>query len=282
MPIPKLRRSLRRLSRQARNWTTVVNLTLKGNKIEKRSNLRNAHNPILMIYGFGATRRTLAILENRLKQDGYTIFSLNLGGFFGTFNTESIEESARYIDTKIEKIYKKYNIRGKLSVIGHSKGGLIGQYYIKMLNGSKRVKTFITLGTPHNGNPWCLIGAFTPITWFCKSIKQMSPLSSFLKALKETSFPKSIQVYSIYSKDDVVCPFPVSVLEDEGDNITNIEVFGVTHSEFLIKKSVYNAIKHGLKNEMPASWSEASKRNYEEHLKEKKSRFKIIKGISEK
>lgn len=274
MPISNFKRKARRLSRQARNWSTIVQLTLAGNKVSKNSRLKNARNPILMIYGFGATRRTLAILENRLKQDGYTIFSLNLGGLIGTFNTSSIEETARHIDSKIESLYKKHNIKGRMSIVGHSKGGLIGQYYTKFLNG-KRVRALITLGTPHNGNPWAMLAAYTPVGFICKSLKQMSPNSDFIKRLKERSFPKHVKVYSIYSKDDTVCPYPVSVL-DEAPQVKNIEVMGVTHSELLIKKSVFNAIKHALKDEVPESWSKVSQRNYQDHMN-RKSKFTLIK-----
>jgi len=228
----------------------------------------------MMIYGFGATRRTLAILEQRLRKDGYPIFSINLGGFFGTFNTNSIEDLARLIDTKIEKLYKKYHFRGRLTIIGHSKGGLIGHYYVKRLKGAKRVKKFVTLGTPHNGTPWALIAALTPLRWILKSLKQMSPNSEFVSGLKKIPFPKELKVYSIYSRDDTVCPFPMAVL-DEAPNVKNIEVLSVSHSELLIKKNVYHAIRHALKDEMPTSWEEASRKSYQDHFEKKK--FKLIK-----
>lgn len=277
MSLDDIKRKLKRVRTRTRSWSKIAKLTLSGNKIEKTTDLKNCRNPILMVYGFGATRRTLSILENRLRQDGYTIFSLNLGGFFGTFNTQSIEDSAHYIQNKIEKLYEKHDIRGKLSIVGHSKGGLIGQYYIKILSGTKRVKTLITLGTPHNGTPWCLVASFTPIPWLCKSLKQMAPTSSFIQKIKEIPFPKKVKVYSIYSKDDIVCPFPVSVL-DETENVKNIEIPGCSHSELLIKKSVYNAIKHGLRHEMPESWTETSQQNYKDHMEQKKTKLKVIRG----
>ncbi|OVE81112.1 hypothetical protein BVY03_04660 [bacterium K02(2017)] len=274
MPLSALKRKARRLSRRARNWSTIVQHTLQGNKVEKKSNLKNSKNPILMIYGFGATRRTLAILENRLKADGFTIFSFNLGGVFGTFNTSSIEETARYIDKKIERVYKKHKFKGKLTILGHSKGGLIGQYYIKFLRGTKRVKAFVTIGTPHNGTPWALLASYTPVTLILKSLKQMSPMHGFIKKLKDKAFPKSIKVFSIYSKDDTVCPFPTAVL-DEKSNIKNIELSGVTHAELLIKKTAYNAIKHALLDNMPESWQDVSRKNYQDHLE--KAKLKLLK-----
>jgi hypothetical protein len=193
----------------------------------------------------------------------------NLGGFFGTFNTNSIEDLAHLIDTKIEKLYKKYNFRGRLTIIGHSKGGLIGHYYVKRLKGNKRVKKLVTLGTPHNGTPWALLAALTPLRWILKSLKQMSPYSEFVSELKKIPFPKELKVYSIYSRDDTVCPFPLAVL-DEAPNVKNIEVLSVSHSELLIKKNVYHAIRHALKDEMPASWEEASRKSYQEHLEKGK------------
>ncbi|MBF0105722.1 MAG: alpha/beta hydrolase [Deltaproteobacteria bacterium] len=270
-----IKRKVRRLARRASNWTTIAGLTLRGNTIKKDSRLKNCKNPVLMIYGFGATQRTLSILETRLKNAGYTTFSLNLGGFFGTFNTSSVEESAKYIKTKIEKLYKKFNIQGRLNIIGHSKGGLIGQYYIKCLDGAKRVRTFITIGSPHNGTPWAFAASLTPLVLVCKSLKQMSPYNSFVNNLKQKKFPAHIKVYSIYSKDDTVCPFPMAVLE-EAENVKNVEVFGVTHSEMLIKKIVFNSIIHALQDKMPESWEKVSRKNYEEYLNRKKFSKKLF------
>lgn len=263
MPISALKRAARRLIRRTQNWGTIVALTLRGNQIERRADLHQCKKPVLMLYGFGATRRTFSILERRLYNDGYTVFSINLGGILGTFNTRGIEELASFIDEKIERLYKKYDIQGKLSVIAHSKGGLIGHYYVKRLGGDKRVKLLITLGASHNGNPWALLGAFSPVALFSKSIRQMTPMSSFIRRLKRGSFPKRCKLYSIYSKDDRVCVYPGAVLE-EAPNVKNVEVEGISHSEFLIKKSVYHVIVHALEDQMPKSLEDRSR---EKHLK---------------
>lgn len=265
MPLSPVKRILRRWARRAESWATVASLTLAGNVVERESNLKNALRPVMLIYGFGATRRTLAILEQRLRNDGFTIFSVNLGGFFGTFNTRSIEELALYIDAKIERLYEKFQFRGRLTIVGHSKGGLIGHYYVKNLRGATRVKTLVTLGTPHNGTPLAFFAALTPLRWVLSSLKQMSPYSDLVRELKNTPFPKKVSVYSIYSKDDTVCPFPMSVL-DEAKNVHNVEIPGVTHSELLIKKSIYYALRHAIRGEMPESWEQASRENYARHI----------------
>lgn len=285
MALSNIRRVIRRAAHRTKNWGTIVALTLRGNQIERRATLKDCKNPVLLVYGFGATRRTFSILERRLYNDGYTVFSINLGGIFGTFNTNAVEELAAHIDQKIERLYKKYNFRGKLSIISHSKGGLIGHYYVKRLGGDRRVKLLITLGTPHNGNPWALLALFTPAAIVCKSIRQMTPMSAFIRRLKLGKFPKKVKMFSVYSKDDQVCLYPGSVVE-EAENVKNVEIDSVSHSEFLIKKSVYHVIKHALDGKMPASLPERTRQKVQQHRLAKSvkapSRLRLIVGAARK
>lgn len=266
---------IRRSSRRALNWGTIVSLTLRGNNVEKKSALKKSKNPVLLLYGFGATRRTFEILEKRLHLDGFTVFSINLGGIFGTFNTHSIEDLGDFIHQKIERLYEKYKFRGKISIISHSKGGLIGHYYVKKLGGDRRVSHLITLGTPHNGNPWAMLAMLTPAPLMLKSISQMTPACSFIKKLKVGPFPKNIKVYSLYSKDDLMCPYPSSVLLEQ-PHVKNIEIDGVTHSEFLIKKNVYHMIRMALSNEMPVSLEDHTRKKELKRREQLNKPFKMV------
>lgn len=277
MPFNTLKRVVRRIARRTKSWGTIVSLTLRGNRVEKKAELKRSKNPVLLLYGFGATRRTFSILERRLYNDGYTVFSINLGGIFGTFNTRAVEELGAYIDQKIERLYKKYEFRGKLSIISHSKGGLIGHYYIKRLGGDRRVSHLITLGAPHNGNPWALLSLFTPLPFLFKSLRQMTPMCTFIKKLKIGAFPKKVRFYSIYSKDDFICPYPCAVME-EAENVKNLEVESVSHSEFLIKKSVYHLIKMALDNEIPLSLEQRTREKVKERALAAGRPFRLIEG----
>jgi len=277
MPFKSIKRIVRRSARRARNWGTIVSLTLQGNTIEKKASLKKSKNPVLLLYGFGATRRTFSILEKRLYNDGFTVFSVNLGGIFGTFNTHAIEDLGAFIDQKIERLYEKYQFRGKISIISHSKGGLIGHYYVKRLGGERRVSSLITLGTPHNGNPWAMLAMFTPAPLILKSIAQMTPMCSFIKRLKMGPFPKKVKLYSLYSKDDLMCPYPSPVL-DEAPNVKNIEIDGITHSEFLIKKNVYHIIRMALTNEVPTSLEEHTRKKEQKRKERMRKPLKLIEG----
>jgi triacylglycerol esterase/lipase EstA (alpha/beta hydrolase family) len=247
MPLGRLKKIYRQARRDVDATFTYLRLAVQGNKVERLTDFKKCDHPVLLLYGFGATRRVFSILEKRLRRDGFCVFSLNLGGIFDTFNTRCIEELAAHVHMKVERLCEKYHL-SKISIIGHSKGGLIGRYYVKKLGGSKRVRGLITLGTPHAGNPWALVGLFSPLALFSRSIWQMYPMSPFIRHMKSGAWPKHVRFVSIYSRDDRICFYKSSMLDiPEGCKyIKNIELLGMSHSDYIIRKTVYNVIKREL------------------------------------
>lgn len=245
MPLTRARKYLRSVKSDVGSSLLYFRMAMQGNKVRRLTDFSNCKHPVLLLYGFGATRRIFGVLERRLRQDGYGVFSVNLGGIFDTFNTRCIEESARLVRDKIERLTARFNLR-KITIIGHSKGGLIGLYYIKKLGGDKRVHTLVTLGTPHNGNPWALLGMLSPLAFLSKSLRQMIPYSPFIRKLNKTPLPKSVKLVSIYSKADRICYYRGAIVKANGKNIKNIELMGMSHSDYIIRKTAYNAIHQEL------------------------------------
>jgi pimeloyl-ACP methyl ester carboxylesterase len=237
--------TMRRIRAETRDVMRYFDPRAVGSDIPRKTDFTKCLRPVLLLPGFMATRRGLVVLERRLRRDGYCVFSLNLGGLLGTFNTRSIEESALLVREKVERLYRRYDL-GPLTIIGHSKGGLIGRYYIKRLGGHERTCGLITLGTPHHGTSTAYLAA-AATGLFAPSIWQLMPMSSFIKKLKQGPFPDHVHFASLYSKADTVVPFPSGIIEDKGrDNLVNIDVEGVQHHEFLVKKKVYDAIRQQL------------------------------------
>ncbi|HCF58427.1 MAG TPA: permease [Myxococcales bacterium] len=235
----------RRLEKRLRNLKGYLNLDRHGNEVVRRTDFTHGERPVLLLYGFMATRRIFEVLEKRLRRDGYCVWSINLGGLFDAFNTRGIDDCAEQVRDKVERLYTRYNL-GPLSIIGHSKGGLIGRYYVKRLGGDKRCRTLITLGAPHNGTPAAYAGIAT-MGLVSKSVWQMAPMSPFIRRLKMGRFPPNVRFVSIYSKADRASPFPSCILEaDSQANLFNVEVPGVTHREFVLKRSVYSVIRREL------------------------------------
>jgi len=57
--------------------------------------------PVVLLYGFFSSRKTLAVMENLLTREGFDVMSFNLGGSLGVFFTRGINETAEFIDRKI-------------------------------------------------------------------------------------------------------------------------------------------------------------------------------------
>ena len=236
----------RKLARQVSYLKGYLEFDTKGNNIIRRTDFSNCERPVLLLYGFLGTRRVFDVLERRLRRDGFGVWSINLGGLFDSFNTRGIDECAEKVREKVERLYARFPNLGPLSIIGHSKGGLIGRYYVKRLGGDRRVKNLITLATPHNGTPTAYVGCAT-VGMIARSVWQMTPMSPFIRRLKIGAFPRHVRFSSIYSKQDGASPFPCCILENDGNgNTFNIEIPGVTHREFVWKRPVYEVIRREL------------------------------------
>lgn len=236
----------RKVKRTASYLRGYLDLDRHGNNIVRRTDFNDCPRPVLLLYGFMATRRTFEVLEHRLRRDQFCVWSINLGGLFDAFNTHGIDFLAEKVRDKVERLYTRYPNMGPLSIIGHSAGGLIGRYYVKRLGGDRRVKNLITLGTPHNGSPTAYLGILSH-GLVSKSVWQMTPMSPFIRRLKMGAFPRQVRFTSIYSKADRVNPFPSCILEGAGtNNLFNLEVAGVSHRDFVTRRTIYQVIRREL------------------------------------
>ena len=83
-------------------------------------------------------------------------------------------------------------------------GGLIARTYIQQFGGDRRVKSLITLGTPHHGTPTAILGVgLMGGGLLSVSPLQMLPRSRLLKRMHETHFPAHIPLTSIFSRQDL-------------------------------------------------------------------------------
>ncbi len=124
---------------------------------------------------------------------------------------------------KVERIYARNPGLGPLTIVGHSKGGLIAAYYVKKLGGWRRTRAVVTLGTPHNGTPMAYLGL--PVGFFARSLWQLYPGSPFLRRLADGPWPGEVRLVSLWSRDDGAAPFPAAVLDTHGlPHLVNVEV----------------------------------------------------------
>ena len=223
---------------------SIRRVYLRGNRIVRRDDFARFPETVLLLHGFFQTRNVWEVMEDRLRDHGYGVFSFDLGGLLWRFNTRSIPDLSASIADKIEGICARTGLE-RFHIIGHSKGGIIARHYVQNLGGDKRAKSLITLGSPHHGTPTALVGVGLMAGGLVsKSPLQMLPGSSLVRMLRKDTFPPGIPLTSIYSKTDVVCPWWCATLRPRpGEtSVENVEIPGIGHTALTTSQEVYKVI----------------------------------------
>lgn len=203
--------------------------------------------PVILLYGFFSSRKTLAVMEKLLSRQGYEVMSFNLGGSLGVFFTRGIPETAEFIDRKIQRQMKRYGFQ-KVHVVAHSKGGLVALWWLLRQGGAKYCDKVITMGTPYKGSWLTYLAIFTPLGFFWKDVWQMRPGCSFLKTLHESEVPKNLKIHCIYSRDDRVAVDRAGVFQIDAD-VTAVPMHHLSHFQFLARRDVARTIVKILRDE---------------------------------
>jgi pimeloyl-ACP methyl ester carboxylesterase len=242
----RLLRAIRRTARKVERLARSLDAPGADNRVERRTDFRHCPRPVLLLHGWYSSRRTFDVLERRLRRDGYGVFSLDLGGTRGAFLGRGIDDLADLVRAKIERIYGRHPHLGPLTIVGHSKGGLIATYYVKKLGGWRRTRAVVTLGTPHRGTLRAYLGV--PLAPFTRSLVQMIPGSPFLARLHDGAWPAQVRLVSIWSREDGASPYPSCVIDTHGlPHLANVEV-SADHRGFLTRKRAYEALLRELRS----------------------------------
>jgi uncharacterized membrane protein YdjX (TVP38/TMEM64 family) len=220
-------------------WQELVYEIKRNNSIVKRNSLSGKKIPVLLLYGFFSSRRALTIIERQLAAKGYEVLSFNLGGLLGVFFTKGITDTAEFIDYKLKRQFARHQFK-QVSIIAHSKGGLVALWWMLKLGGDKYCKKIITMGTPYNGTNLTWIALVTPLGFMWKDMWQMRPHSALLKELHHCEIPKDVEIHCLYSHKDAVasgdsgCFKPAS----PSKNVFPVPMHHVSHFEFLYRRTV--------------------------------------------
>jgi len=242
---PLFRPSLETVLVRPRRESPAVRAELGARETAEEAELGLGCSPVLLLHGLFSTPRTLKVLERRLRNDGYHVLSVRLGGLAGRFNTRRIDALAELVRARVERLYSRHPRLEPLTVIAHSKGGLVASYWVKRLGGHRFVKTVVTMGTPHRGTPWAWLGL--PIAALAPSVLQMISGSAFIRRLKEGAWPAHVRLVSLYSRSDAIVPYPAAVVDAQGQpQIQNVEVAGA-HKDFLLRRRIYEEVRRALR-----------------------------------
>lgn len=225
---------------------SVRKIYVGADRVQRRDDF-GSRETVLLLHGFFQTRNLWDVMEDRLRFDGFSVMSFNLGGLFYRYNTHPVRRTAELVAEKVERLASKHGFE-RVHVVGHSKGGLIARAYVQQFGGDRRVRSVVTLGTPHHGTPTAAVAVgLMGFGALPSSARDLLPRSEMIQGLGRDRFPAHIPMTSVYSTTDLVCPYWCSVLRPRGDAaLHNVAVQGVGHSELAWDPGVYRHVRAAL------------------------------------
>jgi len=129
---------------------------------------------------------------------------------------------------------------------------------VQKYGGARRLKSLVTLGTPHHGTPTAAIGVWLMAGGILSSNPwEMIPYSRFMRDLNRHSSPGQIPVTSIFSTGDLICPPRSARLSPRSgeSHLINRQVKGIGHTGLTHDPGVYVIVRRALQ-EAGALWAE--------------------------
>ncbi|MFD5626132.1 esterase/lipase family protein [Streptomyces sp. NPDC127072] len=200
-----------------------------------------ARPPVVLLHGFIDNRSVFVLLRRNLAQHGTQhIESLNYSPL-----TCDIRTAAELLGRHIEEICERTG-QDRVDIVGHSLGGLIARYYAQCLGGDQRVRTLVTLGTPHSGTRVVPLMNAHPI------VRQMRPESTLIRELSRPAPGCRTRFVSFWSDlDQLMDPLETACV-DHPDLITrNVRVSGIGHLALPVHPAVATGIRQALDSDTP-------------------------------
>ena len=170
--------------------------------------------PVVLVHGtFEGAADNWSTVSPQLKSAGYCVFALE----YGDRGTGDIAESAAQLKRFVDAVLGATGAR-KVSLVGHSQGGMMPRHYIKFLGGASKVDDLVGLAPSNHGttNPGALVAGAT----ICPACDQQRAGSAFLAQLNEgDETPGGVSYTVVQTRyDEVVTPYTSAFL-DGGANI---------------------------------------------------------------
>lgn len=151
--------------------------------------------PVVLLHGLGANQGlNWSTMSPLLANNGYCVFSLTYGNHSwlpSVGGLKSMPDSARDVSAFVDRVLRETGAK-QVDLVGHSQGSTVGAYYLKKLGGADKVDKLVGISPNYGGTELYgltklaqhlppLLNAVLEST--CKSCKEYSPESSFIKEL---------------------------------------------------------------------------------------------------
>lgn len=192
--------------------------------------------PVVLLHGFIDNRSVFVLLRRSLAQHGrQQVESLNYSPL-----TCDIRAAAELLGRHIEGICERTGSK-QVDIVGHSLGGLIARYYVQRLGGDLRVRTLVTLGTPHSGTQVVPLANAHPI------VRQMRPGSDLIEELTLPAPDCRTHFVSFWSDlDHLMDPLETACVDHPDLLAQNVRVSGIGHLALPVHPAVAAGIRQVL------------------------------------
>lgn len=192
--------------------------------------------PVILVHGtFGDRKNLLEGLSTAISRAGFCVYSLD----YGNRGTNGIVKSARQLKKFTNRVLRSTGAK-KVSMVGHSQGGMMPRYYIKFLGGKKTVDDLVGIAPSNHGTT--VTGGSNPISdlvvgLVCFACLQQSQGSPFLRRLNRgDETPGNVSYTQITTAyDEVVVPHTSGYLKRNGKGriSTNVTLQQVCPNELV-------------------------------------------------
>ncbi|GAA2515206.1 esterase/lipase family protein [Streptomyces gobitricini] len=199
--------------------------------------------PTVLLHGFVDNRSVFVLLRRSLVRHGrHHVESLN-----HSLLTCDIRAAAELLRRHVEEICDRTGHR-EVDIVGHSLGGLIARYYVQRLGGDRRVRTLVTLGTPHSGTTVAPLAGAHPL------IRQMRPGSSVLRELSEPAPGCRTRFVGFWSDlDQWMVPVETARIEHPDLITRNVRVTGIGHLALPVHPAIAAGVVQALESDGTAA-----------------------------
>lgn len=154
--------------------------------------------------------------------------------------TRDLRVTARHLARRVEELCTRTG-QEQVDLVGHSLGGLVARYYIQRLGGDARVRTLVTLGTPHSGT------SVAPFMDAHPLVRQMRPDSEVLAELAAPAPGCATRCVAFWSEfDALMAPVGTARIEHPDLRVENVQVTGIGHLALPAHPTVIAAVLRAL------------------------------------
>jgi triacylglycerol lipase len=174
-------------------------------------------NPVVLVHGTFATT-SWRLIGPALARRGYCVFTFD----YGNAGTGEIAHSAHELAAFVDRLLARTHA-ARVSIVGHSEGGMMPRYYIRFLGGAAKVSDLIGLSPSNHGteNPLVLQGAALGCIACGQQMAIGSPFLDRLNAGNEAPGPVDYTTIQT-AYDGIVIPYTSAFLHGPAARVTNV------------------------------------------------------------